>query len=173
MQTIKDELNQLLVTPIGPFRATWTESGLKTFEFYRGQQQIQWVKAGELPLAGRSLQHAVKHYFESGCFQWDLDQLDWQGISPFHERVLRECYLIPPAATLTYGELAAIVGSPGAARAVGGAMARNRWPLLIPCHRVVGSSGKLTGYSGVGGVETKRKLLDLELEAIKACLAPS
>jgi methylated-DNA-[protein]-cysteine S-methyltransferase len=172
MQTPKGELkNQLVGTPIGPFWAGWSDAGLRSFEFYRDQQQVQWAKPEELPMAGQSLLHAVEHYFETGCFEWDMDQLDWQGVSPFYQRVLRECYLIQPAATLTYGELAALVGSPGAARAVGGAMARNRWPLLIPCHRVVGSSGKLTGYSGVGGVDTKRKLLDLELEATNACTA--
>ncbi|MEM8736472.1 MAG: MGMT family protein, partial [Planctomycetota bacterium] len=64
--------------------------------------------------------------------------------------------------TMTYGALAKAVGRPNAARAVGGAMAKNRWPLLIPCHRVLGASGKLTGYSGVGGIETKRRLLEHE-----------
>ena len=67
--------------------------------------------------------------------------------------------------TLTYGQLAKLAGSPHAARAVGGAMARNRWPLIVPCHRVVGSSGKLTGYSGEGGLKTKHWLLEHEFHA--------
>lgn len=63
---------------------------------------------------------------------------------------------------VTYAELARRAGSPGAARAVGQAMAKNPWPIVIPCHRVVPSSGKMGGYSGRGGVPTKQKLLALE-----------
>jgi methylated-DNA-[protein]-cysteine S-methyltransferase len=164
---------QLIETPIGQFQAVWSTEGLRSFEFFRSTSSVQWSKAAELPAASRSLSSAVKNYFKTGHFEWDLDLLDWEGVSEFHQKTLRACYGIEPATTLTYGQLATQVGSDGAARAVGGAMARNRWPLLIPCHRVVGSSGKLTGYSGVGGVDTKQKLLDFELEKKPACLATS
>jgi methylated-DNA-[protein]-cysteine S-methyltransferase len=63
---------------------------------------------------------------------------------------------------VTYGELARTVGCPNGARAVGGAMARNPLPLLVPCHRVIGASGSLGGFSAPGGVETKAALLKLE-----------
>lgn len=159
---ITEYMNQRIDTSIGPFRAEWSARGLRSFEFLREPQQFLWAQPSDLPGHCHSLRLAVDCYFESGQFLWDLDQLDWQDVSPFHRRVLRECYRIAPGTTLSYGELAAKVDSPGAARAVGAAMARNRWPLLIPCHRVVGSSGKLTGYSGVGGIHTKRQLLDLE-----------
>ncbi len=69
--------------------------------------------------------------------------------------VLRRCAKIRRGEFMTYGQLAAAVGNPQAARAVGQVMARNRWPLIVPCHRVVGHSGKLTGYSGIGGTDTK------------------
>jgi methylated-DNA-[protein]-cysteine S-methyltransferase len=82
--------------------------------------------------------------------------------SEFGLRVIQECRQIVPGKTLTYGELAAKAGSPGAARAVGNLMARNRIPLVVPCHRVVGSGGSLCGYSGCGGIETKRALLEIE-----------
>ena len=83
-------------------------------------------------------------------------------VTDFQRRVLKQCRRIPYGRTLTYGELAAKAGFPGAARPVGGVMAGNRVPLVIPCHRVVGSSGSLRGYSGAGGVATKQRLLELE-----------
>lgn len=158
-----DTLLQRIETPVGPFQACWTERGLYSFEFVRGRSKSSKASsAQDLPPSALKLEKAVQDYFETGEFSWDLRQLDWQGVSAFQQKVLRHCYKIKPACTMTYGELADKVGSPGAARAVGGAMAKNRWPLLIPCHRVVGSNGKMTGYSGVGGIDTKQKLLALE-----------
>lgn len=80
----------------------------------------------------------------------------------FQRRVLNRCRRIPYGQTLTYGELAAKSGFPRAGRAVGRAMAGNRVPLIIPCHRVVGAYGSLGGYSGAGGIATKQRLLELE-----------
>jgi methylated-DNA-[protein]-cysteine S-methyltransferase len=82
--------------------------------------------------------------------------------SEFARRVLAACRQIPYGHTCSYAELAAMAGAPGAARAVGSVMAKNRLPLLIPCHRVIGSQGKLGGYSAPGGLETKARLLALE-----------
>jgi methylated-DNA-[protein]-cysteine S-methyltransferase len=84
---------------------------------------------------------------------------DW---SPFQRRVLDCCRRIPYGQTRTYAELAILAGSPGAARAVGRTMATNPIPLVIPCHRVVGSAGDLRGYSAFGGLAAKRRLLALE-----------
>lgn len=80
----------------------------------------------------------------------------------FQQRVLGQCRQIPWGQTLTYGALAARAGSPHAARAVGNIMAGNPIPLVIPCHRVVGSGGALGGFSAPGGLRTKRRLLALE-----------
>lgn len=82
--------------------------------------------------------------------------------SPFVRKVYELARRIPPGSTMTYGELAHAAGSPGAARAVGQAMARNPFPLLVPCHRVVAADGSLTGYSGAGGVATKARILASE-----------
>jgi methylated-DNA-[protein]-cysteine S-methyltransferase len=81
---------------------------------------------------------------------------------PFSKRVLAACRKIPYGRTQSYAELAVVAGSPRAARAVGRAMATNPLPLVIPCHRVLGSGGKLGGYSAAGGLSLKRRLLDLE-----------
>ncbi len=82
----------------------------------------------------------------------------------FQRAVLRELARVPYGATTTYGTLAASVGNPRAARAVGGAMNRNPIPIVLPCHRVVGSTGALVGYGG--GLERKRALLELEGAAV-------
>jgi len=84
------------------------------------------------------------------------------GLTDFQQRVIRECRRISYGHTLAYGELAVRAGSPNAARAVGSVMARNRIALVIPCHRVVGSAGKLGGYSAPDGIRMKTRLLELE-----------
>jgi len=86
--------------------------------------------------------------------------VDLSAAPPFHAKVLRALARVSYGRTVTYGELAARVGRPHGARAVGQAMARNPVPLVIPCHRVVASGGGLGGYGG--GLDLKRRLLDLE-----------
>jgi methylated-DNA-[protein]-cysteine S-methyltransferase len=82
--------------------------------------------------------------------------------TPFHRQVIYHCRRIPWGQIRSYAELAAIAGSPGAARAVGNVMASNRYPLVVPCHRVVGANGGLGGYSARHGLRTKRRLLERE-----------
>ncbi len=87
--------------------------------------------------------------------------------SDFYARCWNECRLIPAGETISYGELACRAGSPGAARAAGQAMRNNPLPVIVPCHRVVGSDGKLHGYAGTTSgdslsLQRKRWLLDLE-----------
>jgi len=80
----------------------------------------------------------------------------------FYRKVWAACALIPPGATMTYGELAKKIGHPGAARAVGQALAKNPFAPHVPCHRVVRSDGAMGGYSAPGGIKRKRALLDAE-----------
>jgi methylated-DNA-[protein]-cysteine S-methyltransferase len=80
----------------------------------------------------------------------------------FDRRVLDVTRAIPPGSTLTYGQVAARVGEPGAAQAVGKALGRNPIPVIVPCHRVLAAGGKLKGFSAPGGVLTKRRLLEIE-----------
>ena len=81
---------------------------------------------------------------------------------PFFRAVWRECARIPSGEVRTYGWIARRIGKPGAARAVGRALAANPFAPLIPCHRVVASDGSLGGYSGPGGVAAKRRMLSRE-----------
>jgi len=80
----------------------------------------------------------------------------------FHQEVWTACAEIPKGQVRTYGWLARRVGRPGAARAVGQALGRNPFAPTVPCHRVVSADGKLTGYSGAGGIAAKRRLLVAE-----------
>jgi len=89
-----------------------------------------------------------------------LDILDWAVTHPFQQRVLRMEHRIPRGMVSTYGRLANKLGHAGAARAVGTALARNPFPIIIPCHRTIRSDRSLGGYAG--GLAMKRKLLELE-----------
>ena len=88
--------------------------------------------------------------------------LDMAGVPEFHRRVYDIARRILPGETLTYGEVARALGEPGAARAVGQALGHNPFAPVVPCHRVVGADGRLTGYSGPGGVAQKRRMLKAE-----------
>lgn len=94
----------------------------------------------------------------------DLDHvgLDLGGVPAFDAHVYAAARAIRPGTTLTYGAVAERIGAPGAAREVGEALGRNPFPLVVPCHRVVASGGKLGGFSAHGGVVTKRRLLEIE-----------
>lgn len=83
-------------------------------------------------------------------------------LTPFQRRVVKACQAIKRGKALSYGEVAAAAGSPGAARAVGQVMRSNRTPLLVPCHRVVAAGGKIGGFSAPQGLVMKRRLLELE-----------
>ncbi|ATC23628.1 methylated-DNA--[protein]-cysteine S-methyltransferase [Caulobacter vibrioides] len=88
--------------------------------------------------------------------------LDVKGQSAFNLRVYAIARAIPPGETSTYGQVARALGEPGAARAVGKALGENPWPIVVPCHRVLGSSGSMGGFSASGGSATKAQLLTIE-----------
>jgi methylated-DNA-[protein]-cysteine S-methyltransferase len=106
----------------------------------------------------------LEQYFAGERTEFDLE-LALQGTA-FERRVWDEVRAIPYGQTATYAEIAARIGRPGASRAVGRANAWNPIAIVVPCHRVVGSDGSLTGYAG--GIEMKRALLDLEARAAAA-----
>jgi methylated-DNA-[protein]-cysteine S-methyltransferase len=88
--------------------------------------------------------------------------LDFSGVAPFEASVYREARLIPPGSTVTYGALASRLGDRNLARAVGQALGRNPWPIVVPCHRITAADGRTGGFSAPGGAATKLKLLELE-----------
>ncbi len=89
-------------------------------------------------------------------------ELDMAGVPPFHRRVYEHARTIAPGKTLTYGEVAARIGSPGSARAVGQALGKNPFAIVVPCHRVLAAGGKIGGFSAPGGAKTKLKMLKIE-----------
>ncbi len=107
------------------------------------------------------LQEQLKQYFAGVPISFDVS-LDLGALTPFQHQVLHLAVRIPYGEVRSYGWIAAHTGSPGAARAVGGAMAKNPMPVVIPCHRVVRSDGRLGGFSASEGVALKKKLLTLE-----------
>lgn len=88
--------------------------------------------------------------------------LDMDGVPEFHRRVFAVARAIAPGATMTYGEVAARLKEPGAARAVGQALGRNPFPIIVPCHRVLAAGGGAGGFSARGGVATKMRMLSIE-----------
>ena len=103
----------------------------------------------------------------------DLSQvkLELSHLTAFQRKIVTQCRRIPYGRTLSYGELASKAGSPSAARAVGSVMAKNRFPLIVPCHRVVAAGGKLGGFSAPTGINLKQRLLDLEANTLQHQLA--
>ena len=88
--------------------------------------------------------------------------LDMDQLPAFQRRVYETARRVPAGATLTYGEIAARLGAPGSARAVGRALGQNPFAIVVPCHRVLAAGGKIGGFSAHGGARTKRRLLELE-----------
>jgi len=127
----------------------------------QAQRELGKEAAGaeEAPQRFDALQQQVEAFFQGERTQFDVP-LDTEGHSPFFSRAWRACASIPAGETRSYAWLAAQAGSPLAVRAAGQAMARNPLPLIIPCHRVVGSDGGLHGYGG--GLPMKERFLDME-----------
>ncbi len=116
----------------------------------------------------QSLQESIQEYFEGSPGVRFRARLLLEGLSEFQQNILRACRSIAYGSTVSYGELASRAGHSGAARAVGSVMARNRHPLIIPCHRVVAAGNRLGGFSSCSGTELKRAMLELEGATILA-----
>jgi methylated-DNA-[protein]-cysteine S-methyltransferase len=108
------------------------------------------------------LMERLQAYAAGGDVDFGDVPLDLSHLTEFQRRVVQQCRKIAPGRTVTYADLATKAGHPGAARAVGNTMAANRFPIVIPCHRVVGSAGSLGGFSAPAGISLKQKMLELE-----------
>ena len=150
-----------LVTPIGELLIAGDEDALCVVGFPEGsmrrEPEPEWIYS-EKPFDAVCGQ--LTAYFAGELKEFDLSVKP--GGTDFQRQVLQELQKIPYGTTTSYGEIARRIGRPRAVRAVGGANGRNPIPIIIPCHRVIGSTGKLTGFGG--GLPTKEALLRLELE---------
>jgi len=148
----------VIPSPVGPLTLIGTDRAL-TAVLFDGDDIVAaspHLEPAEESFADATEQFAA--YFAGELRDFDL-ALDPHG-TDFQRRVWAELLAIPYGETRTYGQLAANLGSPGASRAVGLANGSNPLSIVVPCHRVIGSTGKLTGYAG--GMDRKRLLLDLE-----------
>jgi len=149
------------VTNMGPGAVAATDLGIcQVWLPGDDLSAIDGAASGESELVRKAVEQ-LEQYFQGSLQQFDLP-VDISGLTPFRQQVLLLTAQIPYGSVTTYAALAKKVGSPKAARAVGGALAANPVPVIIPCHRVVASNGALTGFSGAGGVLMKENLLLLE-----------
>jgi methylated-DNA-[protein]-cysteine S-methyltransferase len=151
-------------SPVGPLLLATGESGLQRIEFVKGRTPALPDPAWhEDPERLREAARQLRAYFAGELETFDLP-LAPSG-TPFQLEVWRRLCEIPYGETISYGELARRVGNPNASRAVGLANGANPISIVIPCHRVIGSNGKLTGYGG--GLSIKEKLLALERRQLR------
>ena len=111
------------------------------------------------PRAIQGLVRRLQRFSDGARVDFSDVKLDLSHLTTFQQRVIQRCRAIPYGVTLSYGELARQAGSPRAARAIGNVMSTNRFPLVVPCHRVVGANGALGGYSAPNGLAVKVRLL--------------
>jgi methylated-DNA-[protein]-cysteine S-methyltransferase len=161
------EIETLRVDPL-TLELVWAGPRLRAIE-------LRWSRSGDAPRVhtewGRELSTALERYLGGERAGWPDIPLQWDRLSPFSAQVLKALSSVSAGQWLSYSGLAARCGRPRAARAVGRIMATNPWPLIIPCHRVLGRQGKLVGFGP--GLAMKRFLLNLEGVAIPEFSAKS
>ncbi len=161
-------IGTLKASPIGPLWVAVSATGLVAIEWDKPQSEFcQQIRSRfninavlDMHRTGDVIDQLLE-YLHVSRRQFDLP-LDLSDLSNFQQRVLHLTAQIPYGQTSTYKELAVRMGNPRAARAVGRVEATNPIPLVIPCHRVVGTDGSLHGYGGPGGIKLKTWLLQLE-----------
>jgi methylated-DNA-[protein]-cysteine S-methyltransferase len=159
----------LVDSPIGTLVAAATPRGLATLsyadQFESADGVLDWVAAKlsprilEAPAKLDDVRRELDEYFEGHRRDFDVP-IDWSLASEFGRRILKATAAIPFGQVSTYGKVAAQAGNPKASRAAGRALGANPIPIVVPCHRVVGTNGQLTGYTG--GLDRKVALLQIE-----------
>ena len=163
-----DVAYDLAASPLGELLVAVTERGLCRIA-YRPDAALDELaedfgaRVLRIPRRTDLVRRELDEYFAGTRREFDLE-LDLTPVGSFHRDALRELARVPYGTVTTYGALARRAGHPRAARAVGGAMNRNPIPIVLPCHRVVGASGKLVGYAG--GLDRKVAVLELEGAAL-------
>jgi methylated-DNA-[protein]-cysteine S-methyltransferase len=151
----------IVESPVGDLFVAATDRGLARISYFpEGMEETLARTFGPRVLRSPldEVRRELEEYFDGKRQVFDL-AIDLR-VAPFHADVLAQLARVPYGQTDTYGSLAAKAGRPKAARAVGTVMNRNPIPIVLPCHRIVGANGALTGYAG--GLDVKRHLLQLE-----------
>ena len=153
-------------SPLGSLYIASTEQGLCALDFGMGEEvflntldPLARTEQASKPLLAITAQ--LREYFDGQRTAFDI-RIDLKRLTAFQRHVLAATSGIPTGAMWTYKRVAETIGKPKASRAVGQALGRNPIPIVIPCHRVIASDGKLGGYSGGGGLTSKKHLLRLE-----------
>lgn len=164
----------LFPTAFGTCGIAWNEKGLLGFQLPEETEAVTEQhlarRAHTVPLEGapvpdwvQRIIDRVQQHLAGKPQDFAGTRLDWSRVSDFQQAVYLQAQAIKPGYKKSYGEIARQMAlGPEAARAVGVALATNPWPLIVPCHRVVSASDKMTGFSAPGGVRTKTRLLTLE-----------
>jgi methylated-DNA-[protein]-cysteine S-methyltransferase len=165
-------MHATIPTPIGDLTASFDDDGALTALDLPGRGPAEATTPGAADAEGEAVARVaaqVAEYFAGERTAFDLTLRPTGTL--FERRVWDELARIPYGTTTTYAELAVRIGHPGSARAVGRANGRNPIAIVVPCHRVIGSNGSLTGYAG--GLELKASLLALEADAAAAATSAS
>jgi methylated-DNA-[protein]-cysteine S-methyltransferase len=153
-------------TPLGRCALGWTGAGVALVELPgpRADRAPRIEDAAAVPAFVRDAVAGIRALLGGASVGLGDVPLDDRSLDPFRRSVSEATRRIPPGSTTTYGEIARAIGRTDArgARDVGTALSRNPFPILVPCHRVIASNGALTGFSAAGGIETKRRILELE-----------
>ena len=161
----------LFDAPIGRCGIAWNERGIAGVQLpessdratrARMQKRFPDARESEPPREIQRAVEAIERLMSGEKTSLESLELDLSALPPFQRRVYEAARAIAPGETVTYGELAARIGAPDQARAVGQALGRNPFAIVVPCHRVTAANGKLGGFSASGGAATKLKLLELE-----------
>jgi methylated-DNA-[protein]-cysteine S-methyltransferase len=160
----------LIATAIGPVGLAWSEHGILRLQLpdddgAKTQARLTRNLEAEEAHPPEWLEPSVimlQRYFSGVETDLRAIPLDLSGVKDFFRTIYLELLTVRWGVTLTYGQLAERVGSPGAAQAVGQAMGKNPVPIIVPCHRVLASGAKLGGFSAPGGTKSKLWLLDME-----------
>jgi methylated-DNA-[protein]-cysteine S-methyltransferase len=171
MTTANDEGFALFDTEIGCCAIAWGPTGVRALQLpeetaAETREQVCWRAPGAIeavpPPQVQAVIDAVVDQLAGKGSDLGWVRLDMEGLPPFHKKVYEVTRTIPGGATLSYGEVARQMGAPRAARAVGQALGRNPFPVIVPCHRVVAAGGGLGGFSAHGGTSTKERMLAIE-----------
>jgi methylated-DNA-[protein]-cysteine S-methyltransferase len=161
------QMHTILETDWGYMRAVWTAIGLWELDFpvKIKPQEPEGTTSADVDLWSEQLRKELNMYLRGFIVHFGVP-IDWHGYTSFQKAVLAFTANIPYGQTISYGTLAKEIGNPKAVRAVGGALHINRVPIVVPCHRVIGANGSLTGFGG--GVELKQALLLLESDTAES-----
>jgi len=161
----------LFETAIGACGIAWSPAGIlglqlpeptRTASLARLARRFPRLERAEPPASVAGAVARIAAFLEGARDDFADLALDSGAVGDFDRAVYRETRAIPAGSTSTYGAIATRLGDPGHARAVGQALGRNPWPIVIPCHRVTGADGRMGGFSAPGGRSTKLRLLEIE-----------